>query len=62
MESADEDEAECAEGVPDASKAAAKLSVEPGAQRAGGTRGHGWLATTHPAIPNSRFKGALPLS
>ncbi|MFE0520465.1 hypothetical protein [Streptomyces sp. NPDC058954] len=23
------------------------------------THGHGWLATTHPDVPNTRFKGAL---
>jgi hypothetical protein len=62
MENADEDEAEAyAEGVPDASTAADNLSVEPGPQLAEDTHGHGWLATTHPDVPNSRFKGALPI-
>ncbi|KUM67692.1 HEAT repeat domain-containing protein [Streptomyces curacoi] len=62
MENADEDEAEeYAEGVPDACKAADNLSVEPGPQLAEDTHGHGWLATTHPDIPNCRFKGALPV-
>ncbi|MDO0911298.1 hypothetical protein QQM39_10675 [Streptomyces sp. DT2A-34] len=62
MENADEDEAEAyAEGVPDASKAAENLSVEPGRQLAEDTYGHGWLATTHPDVPNSRFKGVLPI-
>ncbi|MGW6794075.1 hypothetical protein [Streptomyces chartreusis] len=37
------------------------LSIEPGPQLSEGTHGHGWLATTHPAMPNSRFKGALPV-
>ncbi|MFI7412237.1 hypothetical protein ACIBU0_26545 [Streptomyces sp. NPDC049627] len=61
MENADEDEAEAfSEGVPHASTAAENLSVEPGPQLAEDTHGHGWLATTHPDIPNSRFKGALP--
>ncbi|WP_254389578.1 hypothetical protein [Streptomyces sp. AC550_RSS872] len=58
----DEDEAEeYAEGVPDALTAADNLSVEPGRMPASGTHGHGWLATTHPAIPGARFKGALPI-
>ncbi|MEU1854145.1 hypothetical protein ABZ499_34035 [Streptomyces sp. NPDC019990] len=62
MENADEDEAEAySDGVPDASKAAWNLSVEPGPQLAEDTHGHGWLATTHPDVPNSRFKGALPI-
>ncbi|ELS56973.1 hypothetical protein [Streptomyces viridochromogenes] len=62
MENADEDEAEqYAEGVPDACKAADNLSVEPGPQLAHYTHGHGWLATTHPDLPNSRFMGALPV-
>ncbi|MGW1958225.1 hypothetical protein ACWCPI_36690 [Streptomyces sp. NPDC001920] len=62
MENADDDEAEAyAEGVPDASTAAQNLSVEPGRQLAEDTHGHGWLATTHPGVPNSRFKGALPI-
>ncbi|MEU6578359.1 hypothetical protein [Streptomyces sp. NPDC046805] len=62
LEIANEDEAEeYAEGVPDASKAADNLSVEPGPQLAEDTHGHGWLATTHPDVPNSRFKGALPV-
>ncbi len=62
MENADEDEAEAySEGVPDASTAAQKLSVEPGPQLAEDTYDHGWLATTHPDVPNSRFKGALPI-
>ncbi|MBT1093369.1 hypothetical protein [Streptomyces sp. Tu102] len=41
--------------------AADNLSIEPGTQLAEDTHGHGWLATTHPAMPNSRFKGALPV-
>lgn len=58
----DEDEAEeYAEGVPYASTAADHLSVEPGPMLAQSTHGHGWLATTHPAVPNARFKGALPV-
>lgn len=62
MENADEDEAnEYSEGVPHASQAADNLSVEPGPQLAEHTHGHGWLATTHPDVPNSRFKGALPI-
>ncbi|MFE9024446.1 hypothetical protein ACFYNL_38680 [Streptomyces sp. NPDC007808] len=61
-ENADEDEAEAySEGVPDASTAAQNLSVEPGPQLAEDTYDHGWLATTDPAVPNSRFKGALPI-
>jgi hypothetical protein len=56
-----EGDEECAEGVPDAFKAADNLSVHPGPQLAKFTYGHGWLATTHPDIPNSRFKGALPI-
>ncbi|MCX4457245.1 hypothetical protein OOK58_35385 [Streptomyces sp. NBC_01728] len=61
-EDADEDEAEeYAEGVPYALTAADSLSVEPGPMPASGTHGHGWLATTHPDVPNSRFKGALPI-
>ncbi|WP_234324026.1 MULTISPECIES: hypothetical protein [unclassified Streptomyces] len=59
-EDADEDE-EYAEGVPYARTAADLISVEPGRMPASGTDGHGWLATTHPDIPNSRFKGALPI-
>ncbi|MGW0611941.1 hypothetical protein [Streptomyces sp. NPDC002788] len=64
MENADEDEDEAeayAEGVPDAFKVADNLSVHPGPQLAKYTHGHGWLATTHPDAPNSRFKGALPI-
>lgn len=62
-EDADEDEAEAyAEGVPYALTAADILSVEPGRMPASSTHGHGWLATTHPDVPNSRFKGALPFS
>lgn len=62
MENADEDESETyAEGVPDASTAADNLSVEPGPKLAEDTHGHGWLATTHPAVPNALFKGALPI-
>jgi hypothetical protein len=62
MENADEDEAEAyAEGVPDAFTAADNLSVHPGPELAKYTHGHGWLATTHPDVPNSRFKGALPI-
>lgn len=58
----DEEEAEeYAEGVPYASTAADHLSVEPGPMLAESTRGHGWLATTHPGVPNARFKGALPV-
>ncbi|MFJ9122382.1 hypothetical protein ACIRJO_43625 [Streptomyces sp. NPDC102394] len=61
-EIADEDEAEAyAEGVPDAFTAADNLSVHPGPHLAEDTHGHGWLATTHPDVPNTRFKGALPL-
>ncbi|MEU9049516.1 HEAT repeat domain-containing protein [Streptomyces sp. R11] len=61
-EDADEDEAEeYAEGVPYALTAADMLSVEPGRMPASSTHGHGWLATTHPDVPNSRFKGALPI-
>ncbi|MGW6789618.1 hypothetical protein [Streptomyces chartreusis] len=61
-EDADEDEAEeYAEGVPYALTAADNLSVEPGRMPASGTQGHGLLATTHPDVPNSRFKGALPI-
>ena len=41
--------------------AADNLSIEPGTQLAEDTHGHGRLAITHPAIPNSRFKGALPV-
>ncbi|MGW0551200.1 HEAT repeat domain-containing protein [Streptomyces altiplanensis] len=56
------DEAEeYTEGVPEVRVAAANLSVEPGPIRAADTRGHGWLATTRPDIPNARFKGALPI-
>ncbi|CAL9546751.1 hypothetical protein SUDANB58_04363 [Streptomyces sp. enrichment culture] len=62
MEEADEDEAEeYAEGVPDTFTAADNLSVHPGPMLAEHTHGHGWLATTHPDVPNSRFKGALPV-
>ncbi|MGW3569848.1 HEAT repeat domain-containing protein [Streptomyces sp. NPDC000941] len=50
-----------AKGVPDAGTAAGNLSVEPGPMSAEDTHGHGWLATTHPDLPNSRFKGALPI-
>ncbi|MFE5817378.1 hypothetical protein ACFQ6S_28770 [Streptomyces sp. NPDC056479] len=58
----DEEEAEqYAEGVPDALTAAFNLSVEPGPMHADGTHGHGWLATTHPDVPNSRFRGALSI-
>ncbi|MGW2237038.1 HEAT repeat domain-containing protein [Streptomyces sp. NPDC001759] len=61
-ENADEDEVEMyAEGVPDADTVADSLSVHPGPQLAKATHGHGWLATTHPDVPNTRFKGALPL-
>ncbi|MEU6303855.1 hypothetical protein [Streptomyces chartreusis] len=61
-EDADEDEAEeYADGVPYAMTAADNLSVEPGRMPASGTHGHGFLATTHPDVPNSRFKGALPI-
>ncbi|MES4906024.1 MULTISPECIES: hypothetical protein [unclassified Streptomyces] len=55
-----EDE-EYAKGVPDAGTAADNLSVQPGPMSAENTHGHGWLATTHPDLPNSRFKGALPI-
>ncbi|WP_329532107.1 hypothetical protein OG568_16360 [Streptomyces sp. NBC_01450] len=58
----DEDEAEeYAEGVPSALTAADNLSVEPGPMLADDTHDHGWLATTRPDVPNSRFKGALPI-
>lgn len=50
-----------AEGVIWAGTAADNLSVEPGPMPADDTHGHGWLATTHPDVPNSRFKGALPV-
>ncbi|MEU0809890.1 hypothetical protein [Streptomyces sp. NPDC005970] len=50
-----------AEGVIWAGTAASNLSVEPGPMSAEDTHGHGWLATTHPDVPNSRFKGALPV-
>ncbi|MER5510355.1 hypothetical protein ABT052_34240 [Streptomyces sp. NPDC002766] len=61
-ENADEDEVEMyVDGVPDAETAADNLSVAPGRQLAKYTHGHGWLATTHPDVPNTRFKGALPL-
>ncbi|MFJ8538603.1 hypothetical protein [Streptomyces sp. NPDC093591] len=49
------------EGVTDAHKAAEELSVEPGPVRERDTHGHGWLATTHPDVPTSHFKGALPI-
>ncbi|MDT0550189.1 HEAT repeat domain-containing protein [Streptomyces lonegramiae] len=52
---------EWAEGVIWASTAADNLSVETGPMSAEDTHGHGWLATTHPEVPNSRFKGALPV-
>ncbi|MDX3233368.1 HEAT repeat domain-containing protein [Streptomyces sp. ME19-01-6] len=55
-----EDE-EYAKGVPHADVAADNLSVQPGPMDAEHTHGHGWLATTHPDLPNSRFKGALPI-
>lgn len=60
---ADEDEAETEETprASDALTAADNLSVEPGRMPASGTHGHGWLGTTHPAITNARFKGALPI-
>ena len=58
----DEDEAEeYAEGVPYTLTAADNLSVEPGPMLPDDTHGHGWLATTHPDAPVSRFKGALPI-
>ncbi|MGW4754341.1 hypothetical protein [Streptomyces chartreusis] len=61
-EDADEDEAEeYAEGVPYALTAADNLSVEPGRMPVSSTRGHGLLATTHPDVSHSRFKGALPI-
>ncbi|MGW3120279.1 hypothetical protein ACWDBW_24570 [Streptomyces sp. NPDC001107] len=61
-EGEDEEEAEeYAEGVPYTLMAADNLSVEPGRMPASGTHGHGWLASTHPSAPNSRFKGALPI-
>ncbi|MDT0468589.1 hypothetical protein [Streptomyces gibsoniae] len=50
-----------ADGVTDANVAARHLSVDVGFMPASGTQGHGWLATTHPAVLNSRFKGALPI-
>jgi hypothetical protein len=55
-----EDE-EYAKGVPHADVAADNLSVQPGPKSADDTHGHGWLAATHPDLPNSRFKGALPI-
>ncbi|GAA3820125.1 hypothetical protein GCM10022403_062000 [Streptomyces coacervatus] len=58
----DEEEAETyAEGVPSADTAADNLSVHTGPHRAKYIHGHGWLATTHPDVPNTRFKGALPI-
>ncbi|MGY0061469.1 HEAT repeat domain-containing protein [Streptomyces sp. LZ34] len=55
-----EDE-EYAKGVPHADVAADNLSAQPGPMSEDHTHGHGWLATTHPDLPNSRFKGALPI-
>ncbi len=49
------------EGVTDPDMVALKLSVEPGRMRPAAMRGHGWLATTHPAVPNRLFQGALPI-
>lgn len=48
-------------GVTDANVAAGHLSVDVGFMPADITEGHGWLATTHPEAPNSRFPGALPV-
>jgi hypothetical protein len=39
----------------------ARGTVAPGPQLAKHTHGHGWLATTHPDAPSTRFKGALPI-
>ncbi|MER6424196.1 hypothetical protein [Streptomyces sp. NPDC001137] len=50
-----------AEGVTDSDVVADALSVTPGPMPESTTHGHGWLATTHPDVPNSRFKGALPI-
>ncbi|MEU5615020.1 HEAT repeat domain-containing protein [Streptomyces sparsogenes] len=52
---------EYANGVSDAGIAADHLSVEPGPMPIDDTHGHGWLATTHPELPTSRFRGALPI-
>ncbi|WP_041820729.1 hypothetical protein [Streptomyces davaonensis] len=57
----EEEAAKYAEGVPDALTAADNLSVEPGLMRDDLTHGHGWLATTEAEVPNSRFRGALPV-
>ncbi|MBT2413088.1 hypothetical protein J7I94_21420 [Streptomyces sp. ISL-12] len=48
-------------GVTDANVAAHHLSVDVGYMPADITQEHGWLATTHPEAPNSRFPGALPV-
>ncbi|MFC7308669.1 hypothetical protein ACFQVC_31190 [Streptomyces monticola] len=53
--------AEFAEGCPYTSTAAGNLSLQPGYIPAARAQGHGWLATTHPDVPNSRFPGALPI-
>ncbi|OEJ37634.1 hypothetical protein AR457_31380 [Streptomyces agglomeratus] len=49
------------EGVTDPDMVALKLSVEPRRMRPATMRGHGWLATTHPAVPSGAFRGALPI-
>lgn len=49
------------QGVVDANVAARHLSIDVGFMIENETHGHGWLATTHPEAPNSRFKGALPI-
>ncbi|GAA4807781.1 hypothetical protein GCM10023220_42640 [Streptomyces ziwulingensis] len=62
QDAVDEEEAEeYAQGVPYALTAADNLSIEPGSVLPRDTRGHGWLATTHPDLSNLHFKGALPL-
>jgi hypothetical protein len=50
-----------AQGVTDANVAGRHLSVDVGFMLESETQGHGWLATTHPDVPSSRFKGALPI-
>ncbi|WP_158717057.1 HEAT repeat domain-containing protein [Streptomyces rimosus] len=53
------DIAQYSAGVTDAHDAAFQLSFDPLSVRKSNMRGHGWLATTHPSVPNVRFRGAL---
>ncbi|MDI3390749.1 hypothetical protein QIS99_31830 [Streptomyces sp. B-S-A8] len=56
-----DEDAEESEGCPSANRAASNLSVQSGFIPMARTQGHGWLASTHPDVPTSRFPGALPV-